>query len=271
MATVMVIAMDMALRTTRHNTVAYSFTDLHTHILPAFDDGAKNAEISANMLRIQKTNSVDRVALTPHFYPNREELDAFLARRQQAYDNLLTVYDNETMPLLKLGAEVRFDTELVGLDLHQLAIGEGKYILLELPDDGAIPCLEYVVDSIIEQGIDPVFAHIERCAAFRHDPFRLYRLVQKGVHAQISADVFLGKKKDKFSGLCIKSGLAHVIASDVHNLMDRGPCLGEIVGTSNVDILERAELFAGKIWNNDPLPQIEVKPIYRGFWGYYSV
>jgi len=53
-------------------------TDLHTHILPGIDDGAKCVEDSLEMLCRQKESGVERVALTPHFYPLREELQDYI-------------------------------------------------------------------------------------------------------------------------------------------------------------------------------------------------
>ena len=56
-------------------------TDLHTHILPGMDDGARSAEESIHLLRLEWEQGVRRVALTPHFYPQREGLEEFLHRR----------------------------------------------------------------------------------------------------------------------------------------------------------------------------------------------
>ena len=41
--------------------------DLHTHILPAMDDGAKNVEESLALLRMEWEQGVTTVMLTPHF------------------------------------------------------------------------------------------------------------------------------------------------------------------------------------------------------------
>ena len=109
-----------------------AFTDLHTHILPGVDDGAKDLEKALEMLRMQKACGVERVALTPHFYPLREEFQSFLDKRQQAYEGLLPNWDAESMPDLRLGAEVHYSPALAELDLRRLTIGQSDYLLLEL-------------------------------------------------------------------------------------------------------------------------------------------
>ena len=43
------------------------FTDLHTHILPAVDDGAQTVEDALELLRMEKQSGVERVVLTPQF------------------------------------------------------------------------------------------------------------------------------------------------------------------------------------------------------------
>ena len=55
-------------------------TDFHSHILPFMDDGSKSVEESLDMLRLLKSQGVDRVVLTPHFYPNYEDPEQFLSK-----------------------------------------------------------------------------------------------------------------------------------------------------------------------------------------------
>ena len=41
--------------------------DLHTHILPHMDDGAKDTAMAVNMLETELSQGVDTVVLSPHF------------------------------------------------------------------------------------------------------------------------------------------------------------------------------------------------------------
>ena len=43
-------------------------TDFHTHCLPGMDDGASCPEESLSMLELLKTQGIERVALTSHFF-----------------------------------------------------------------------------------------------------------------------------------------------------------------------------------------------------------
>ena len=65
-------------------------TDHHSHILPGIDDGAKNVEMSLEMIRALKQQGVERIVATPHFYAHREDgIDAYLQKRQHAFDTLM--------------------------------------------------------------------------------------------------------------------------------------------------------------------------------------
>ena len=78
--------------------------DLHSHILPGMDDGSKNPEESAALLRMLQQQGVTTLAATPHFYA-RETPEAFLKRRQEAVAKLPIMEDG---PRMLLGAEVAY-------------------------------------------------------------------------------------------------------------------------------------------------------------------
>ena len=62
--------------------------DWHTHILPEMDDGSRSVEESKQMLQALHEQEIDCVIATPHFLANREPVEHFLARREQAYRQL---------------------------------------------------------------------------------------------------------------------------------------------------------------------------------------
>ena len=107
--------------------------DIHCHILPGVDDGAENLTQSQLLLDLQRQSGVDCLYLTPHFYPDEEKLDAFLSKRQKAWDDLSADFDSLDKLQLRLGAEVGYCRELLSLDLQKLTLGESNYLLLELP------------------------------------------------------------------------------------------------------------------------------------------
>ena len=79
-------------------------TDLHTHILPGMDDGPRDLETARHLLQLQLRQGVRRIALTSHYHPEMEPLDAFLHRREAAFEALQNICPPELT--LKKGCEV---------------------------------------------------------------------------------------------------------------------------------------------------------------------
>ena len=242
--------------------------DFHSHILPGVDDGAEDLDKALQMLQAQKASGVERVALTPHFYPLQEELEAFLEKRRKAYDLLRSNWDGETMPLLRLGAEVHYTPALTDMDLRQLTLEETDYLLIELSDTVMPAFIEQVLQRLLDQGIIPVLAHVERCVYFAEQPVRLLRLVEMGALAQISLRMLPTKRMRKFAEICLQNHVAQIIASDMHMLGDGKSALGELVENFDEETIEKAEIFARAVWDNAQLPAFEPIPIRKKLFGY---
>lgn len=205
-------------------------TDLHTHILPGVDDGAKTAEESIAILQAQYAQGIDTVVLTPHFYPEREALDAFLARRKEAWELLkqavlaLPQEQRCQIPRLVLGAEVAYFPGLENVeDLRVLCIGNTKNMLLELPfypwDKRLI---RQLYNFVGRTGVTPVIAHIERYFACQ-DKKLLEEVVDLGFPVQVGTEL-LGRPFSPAMKL-LRQGKGHLLASDCHDLYHRGPYL----------------------------------------------
>lgn len=209
-------------------------TDLHTHILPGIDDGARNAEESIAILRMEKEQGVDAVVLTPHFYGMRERAEKFLCRRDASVRELTAELDKlpkeerDDLPQLILGAEVAWNSALADCEeLPRLCIGKTKNFLLELPfTPWSTQMFNQIYDLIGQTGLTPVIAHLERYILGQR-PRMIAEIFELGVPVQISADML---RRPFVRGRVLKlfeKRRAHVLASDCHNCADRSPNLGE--------------------------------------------
>ena len=96
-------------------------TDLHCHILPGMDDGAKDTAVSLELLRREYEDGVRNIAFTSHFNSERTTVDAFTAKRQAAFEQLTAALEGQPMQFdFKLGAEVFFSPGLCELDTRAL-------------------------------------------------------------------------------------------------------------------------------------------------------
>ncbi len=67
-------------------------TDLHCHILPAIDDGAKNAKVSMELLRMQNDAGITDIVCTPHFNPDSQNLEDFIDKRYRSARYLMMYF-----------------------------------------------------------------------------------------------------------------------------------------------------------------------------------
>ena len=241
--------------------------DLHCHILPKIDDGAKDVDEAELMLDMQRSSGVKRVFLTPHFYPEEKTIDTFLSERENAWNVLNAAHmDRENMQL-RLGAEVRYGEQLLSLDLNALTLGESNYLLLELPGSRYPSHLPRFLEELLDKGLIPILAHVERYNYFRQESELLRELVDLGVLAQISAQTLFDKRDMNFSVACLAHGLAHIVASDAHNANDRRPCMEEIRKLPE-ELRQLNEAATTAVWDNELPPYIRTTAMKKNLFGY---
>ena len=83
--------------------------DFHTHILPGIDDGSASLESSVEMIRQSIQQKISGIVLTPHFYADTDEPEAFFRSRRASAQRLFDAAQNiPGCPRLLLGAEVHY-------------------------------------------------------------------------------------------------------------------------------------------------------------------
>ena len=229
-------------------------TDLHTHILSGIDDGAQSVEESLAMLRMERSQGVDTVVLTPHFYRHRENPKRFLRRRQEAAAGLarrvleLSEKEKADLPQMLLGAEVAWWPNMADWEeLPELCIGDTKNLLLELP---FTPWNDQMIYQLYElfgrTGITPIIAHLERYLKIQRAEY-VQEVLNLDVPVQISADVLLRPMARGNAMKLLRQNRICVVASDCHNCTSRVPNLAasmavlrKKLGSEQTDMLIRA-------------------------------
>ena len=134
--------------------------DMHSHILPYIDDGAKDVEMSLAMLKLAKEQGVKKIAATPHCFTSKQDgIDGFLRKRQESYEKLMSAMENkEDYPEIILGAEIHLACDMGELpNISSLCYQNTNYILLEIPD-GYNPATfaEWVYNIVIRSREPPL-------------------------------------------------------------------------------------------------------------------
>lgn len=201
------------------------YIDMHSHILPGIDDGARDAAVSFEMMKLEKKSGIGGIVLTPHFYLHERTVARFTERRAEAYEKI-RAYAGELDIKLKLGAEVLYTKSLADEDMTALCIEGTRYMLLELPYKqltvNFINEFRSFVGGIFPD-IIPILAHAERYLNFT-DEESLYEIMDTDMPVQINAGSFKPfSKHSRFIYDLIGSGRAQLLGTDCHNTSSRPP------------------------------------------------
>ena len=205
------------------------FADIHTHILPGVDDGARNMQEAMALLRLAYENGTKTIFLTPHYRGQyrknspellRENFSALCQMAQQEFPKLK----------LYLGSEVHFEQDAPdGLLAGQiLSMNGNRYCLLEFRGGALRSRIITGVSMILNSGYIPIIAHVERYDAFLQDKTLVDEVLRMGARIQLNAGSVLGTHGWAVSAFCrrlLKTQKVHFIATDSHDAEKRPPLL----------------------------------------------
>jgi protein-tyrosine phosphatase len=205
--------------------------DLHSHILPGIDDGAKTLDISLEMARMAVADGIHTMACTPHIYPGLYMNDA--PGIDQAREALQAELDQRGIALrLVIGADVHLVPGLLdGLRAGRVPTLHGsRYVLLEPSHHVKPPRFEEAVFELVAAGYTPVITHPERLVWIEDHYDVFQRLVRQGAWMQVTAGALTGMfgPRAKYWGeKFLGEGQAHLLATDAHSSGRRIPRLSE--------------------------------------------
>ena len=200
--------------------------DIHTHILPEIDDGAKSWDMALEMCRMAQADGIQHIVATPHAnerYPyNREAHEARLAELRQRFGPGLE---------FSLGCDFHMSYEnLQDLQLHprRYSIGGDRYMLVEFSNFSIPQPVEDAMLRMDELGLTPVITHPERNPILQESLARVLGWADQGCVVQITANALtggFGDRSQQAALLLLKHQAVHVISSDAHDTQRRPPVL----------------------------------------------
>lgn len=201
--------------------------DIHTHILPGLDDGARDYYDSLDMAVMAYESGTTEIVATPHCNIPGVYGNYFGEEFADIFERTCEVFEREQIPVrLMPGMEV-FAT----IDLPQLltegkvmSINQTQYVLIEF-DFGEDPDF---ADEILRRVADihawPVVAHVERYEFVQDDPQIIYRWLTRGYAIQVNKGSFLGRfgrRAERTAYRLLNHNLISVVASDAHSPLQR--------------------------------------------------
>lgn len=199
--------------------------DLHTHLLPGIDDGAKSLEEAVQIIKQGKETGITAICTTPHLSSSFSK-----DRTEKIMENFLKLQEKvsvESIDMqLYLGSEIdlrmNFDSikRLPFFFINQTQ----KYLFVELPLGEFPSFTERTLFSLLIEGHSPILAHPERSLSKESDFERIEKLKDSGILIQLNAGSLLGdfgKKIQRGARRLLEENLVDFISSDAHDLNRR--------------------------------------------------
>jgi tyrosine-protein phosphatase YwqE len=197
------------------------FVDIHNHILPGIDDGAKTVEESISLTKGFAELGISSFIATPHimhnyYHNNRETINDSLSILK---DELL----KEDMKDISLRAAAEhmiddnFESILESGDIMPI---ESRYLLVEMSYLQASINFDEAIQKIKKQGYFPILAHPERYLYLHENLIKHSEYKKQGVLYQLnllSLGKYYGKQVKRMAFKLLEEGLIDFVGSDIHN------------------------------------------------------
>ncbi len=236
--------------------------DLHSHILPELDDGARSLRESLSMAQMALDSGITAMAATPHC------MDGGAEETKEAFDLLKEALRDAGLPLkLTAGMEIfgTADTARLLQEGKLLTLNGSRYPLIEFSFHSAGEEETRILRSIRKAGYRPIVAHPERYGYVQRNPDLLNRWHKMGCLMQVNRGSLLGRFGHRAQDLAaemVDRGFAAAVASDAHGFRRRTPWMEDVweLLYREVSPLCAQTLLKDnprKILNNESIPPVE--------------
>ncbi len=198
------------------------FVDIHNHVLPGIDDGAKSVEEAVLLIKTFREFGVNSFIATPHimdnYYPNTPETinKAFLLLK----DGLLK--ENITDVTLEVSAEHMIDSNFDSiLEKQSIMPLKERYLLVEMSYLQPSINFKSATESITNAQYFPILAHPERYVYLHNRLKKHQKNKNKGILFQLnllSIGGYYGKDVQQNAIKLLDNNLIDFVATDIHNI-----------------------------------------------------
>lgn len=197
--------------------------DMHSHLLPAIDDGVQTLEDSIQIIKRYSEFGYEKIITTPHIMKGTYNNTSSIIREKLAIVQAEIIKQN--IPIqLEASSEYFLDAHfldlLFGNDI--LSFGKDNYILVELSYLVKHNDFENVMLNISQSRYNPILAHPERYRYFcvnDHKLTQLKKIKDKGVLFQLNLFSVLGMYGNTAkitAEKLIDENLIDFIGTDIH-------------------------------------------------------
>lgn len=197
------------------------FVDIHSHLLPGIDDGAKDLNNSIELIMKMRSYGIKNFITTPHVLGNvyQNSSETIKKKLEEVKEALSNKGINDIS--IRAAAEYMLDEQFSKLlEKEDILTIKDNYILVEMSYFSAPIHLFEIIFEIQLKGYKPILAHPERYNFYHHDFKNYHKLKKAGCLFQLnllSLTEQYGKNVQKISKKLIKEGLYDFVGTDVHH------------------------------------------------------
>lgn len=207
--------------------------DIHSHIMPEIDDGARSMEEAMEMARIAAEDGIQQMVSTPHMFnglSHNPEPPEILERVAQLNDAIAAVSDRRL--LILPGNEVHISHEIVeqAKNNRVTKINQRNYMLVEFPQLTVPIGADELFYKLLLQGVHPILVHPERNSQIQSRPSIVAQFVERGVCIQVTAMSMTGEfgpAAKACADTLLRHNCIHFLATDTHRPARRPPILSK--------------------------------------------
>lgn len=251
-----------------------ALVDLHCHLVPGVDDGARSVEDGIEWLESFRDAGILRVVTTPHLTASHVS-SSWRARIESRFQELLAVAADRVPEVeLTLSFEIRIDEPETDLSDPSLGLGGGA-LLVEFPQLMLPAFPDLMLASVIDQGWRVALAHPERYTGIGHAYGWIERWREAGALMVVNVGSVLGEhgpEAERVARQMLANGQVDCLASDHHGRPGRSTSLRDgwdrMISTSTPEaadlltVTNPAAILAGE--ECEPVPPVDLSsPIVR--------
>lgn len=240
--------------------------DIHNHVLPQVDDGAKGMRQAIRMLESAIHQGITHVLCTPHANDHSN------SHANELFNDRLAALNAEIAKLelpieIGLGAEIMFGMNLQKVLAQPYATlnGKGKYSLIEFPRQTPFEVIHNVVRAVTKWGYVPVIAHHERYPLAFRNVDQLVKLRTDGAILTMDAGSLTGQfglPMKRHSRDLLSTGHIEILTSDAHDDDKQNFCLAAARDEASAIVGAPASQqmvtdAPRRIWNGEEWPQFK--------------
>lgn len=203
--------------------------DIHSHILPETDDGARSVEEAVEMARIATQDGIEYMVSTPHMFnglsenPEPSKIVERVAALNEAINNPNGV---KILP----GNEVHISHDIAehARSNRITKLNQRNYMLVEFPQLTVPVNAEELFNKLLIQGVRPILVHPERNGQIQADPGLVVKFIERGVFIQVTAMSVTGEfgpTAKAAADRLLRHNCVHFLATDTHRTRSRPPIL----------------------------------------------